>query len=312
MRDVTGETLIGTASRVEVTHGVLQRLADMCGADLLHVKGPAVSPELLEHRIVDGKRTVIPRGSTDADVLVRPDHLTQFESILAKHGWRKVASFNDGSAFGHAANYWHDLLGYVDVHRQFPGIDIAPSQAFQALWTRRQRIDIAHTLIHTPSVTDQRLILLLHAARSGTTNHPDKVRCWDNADNQERRAVRALARDLDAQVALAAAIGELDQFRGHRTYDLWRHFSTGDPSRLHEWRARVRAAPTRKDAVKVALNALALNRPHLRMDLGHDLSRVDVARGYWNRTLKASQEVYQVAREQARTQLRSRRRKGHR
>ncbi|MGK2310398.1 nucleotidyltransferase family protein [Cutibacterium sp. V947] len=311
MNGVT-EVTIGTASRIELTHGVLQRLADRCGADVLHVKGPAVSPELLGHRFVDGKDTVIPRGSTDADILVRPEHLAQFENTLANHGWHKVADFRDGSAFGHAANYWHEFLGYADVHRQFPGIDIAPSQAFQALWTRRQGIDIAHTPIHTPSVTDQRLILLLHAARSGNPNHPDKVRCWDDADDHDRRAVRTLARDLNAQVALAAVIGELDQFRGHRTYDLWRQFSTGDPSRLHEWRARIHAAPTRKDAVQVILRSLALNRPHLRMNLGHELTRADIARGYWDRTVKASQEVFQVARRQARKQLGSHRRKGRR
>ena len=124
--------------------------------------------------------------------------------------------------------------------------------------------------------------------------------------------MRTLARDLDAQVALAAAIGELEQYRGHRTYDLWRQFSTGDPSRLHEWRARVRAAPTRKEAVKVVLNSLALNRPHLRMDLGHDLTRADIVRGYWDRTVRASQEVFHVAREQVCKQLDSRRRKGRR
>ena len=312
MSDMTEETPIGTASRIELTHGVLQRLADRCGTDLLHVKGPTVSPDLLARRVVNGEEIVIPRHSTDADVLVRPEHLAQFESMLVNHGWRKVADFRNGSAFGHAANYWHELLGYVDVHRQFPGIDIAPSPAFQALWTRRQGIDIAHTPIHTPSVTDQRLILLLHAARSGNPNHPDKVRCWDDASDQERQTVRTLARDLDAQVALAAAIGELEQYRGHRTYDLWRQFSTGDLSRLHEWRARVRAAPTRKEAVKVVLNSLALNRPHLRMDLGHDPTTVDIARGYWNRTVKASQEVLQVVRKHVNKQLDPRHRRGHR
>ena len=306
------EGTLRTASRIELTHGVLQRLAARCGAAVLHIKGPTVSPELLEHCIVNDEDTVITRGSTDAAVLVRPEHLAQFETTLAHHGWHKVVDFHDGSAFGHAANYWHELLGYADIHRQFPGINIAPSPAFQALWTRRQGIDIAHTPIHTPSVTDQRLILLLHAARSGNPNHPDKVRCWDDASDQERQTVRSLARDLDAQVALAAAIGELEQYREHRTYDLWRQFSTGDPSRLHEWRARVRAAPTRKEAVKVVLNSLALNRPHLRMDLGHDLTRADIVRGYWDRTVRASQEILQVARKQLRKQLDPRHRRGHR
>ncbi|WP_154562118.1 nucleotidyltransferase family protein [Cutibacterium porci] len=306
------ETIIDTASRIELTHGVLQRLANLCGADLLHIKGPTVSPELLEHRVIAGKDTIIPRNSTDADVLVRPEHLSLFESMLTNHGWQKMADFRDGSAFGHAANYWHDLLGYVDVHRQFPGIGIAPSQAFQALWSRRQQVTIAHTIIHTPSVTDQRLILLLHAARSGGSNHPDTARCWDDVDDRERRTIRALARDLDADVALAAAIGELERYRNYRTYDLWRQFSTGDSSRLHEWRARVRAAPTRTAAIKVILSSLALNRSHLRMGLDHELTRADVVRGYLNRTVKASREVFNIARSHVRRRLDSQHRRKRR
>ena len=32
--------------RVALIHGVLQRIADECGARLLHIKGPAVAAEL--------------------------------------------------------------------------------------------------------------------------------------------------------------------------------------------------------------------------------------------------------------------------
>ena len=48
------------------------------------------------------------------------------------------------------------------------------------------------------------------------------------------------------------------------------------------------------------------------MDLGHDLTRADIARGYWNRTVKASQEVLQVVRKHVNKQLDPRHRRGHR
>lgn len=282
---------ISTRARVELTHAVLQRLAERCGADLLHIKGPAVAPELLACETVDGTTRVIPRHSTDADVLVRPEHLSAFERELHLHQWDKVANFRDGSAFGHAANYWHPLLGYADIHRKFPGIEIDASVAFETMWSRRLTVDIAHMQLSTPGIDDQRLVLLLHAARSGYPDHPDKTRCWDDADPATHDRVRSIAEEMDANVALAAAIGELENYRDHRTYDLWRQFSTADSSRLHEWRARVRAAPNRIEAVRVALSALALNRPHLRMDLGHDLTRADIARGYADRVARAAGEI---------------------
>ena len=48
------------------------------------------------------------------------------------------------------------------------------------------------------------------------------------------------------------------------------------------------------------------------MDLGHDLTCADIVRGYWDRTVRASQEILQVARKQLRKQLDPRHRRGHR
>lgn len=51
--------------RLELVHAYMQIVADACGADILHVKGAAIHPELSDGR----------RGSLDVDILVRPDHV---------------------------------------------------------------------------------------------------------------------------------------------------------------------------------------------------------------------------------------------
>ncbi|MCI1748716.1 MAG: nucleotidyltransferase family protein [Acidipropionibacterium sp.] len=283
---------ISTGDRVLLTHGILQRTADDAGVDILLIKGPALDPDLLQ-LTEDGQHT-IPRRSTDADVLVRPSHLERFQRALDTNDWRMTADFIAGSAFGHAANYWHEVLGYCDVHRRFPGIEINSERAFDILWADHQEVQLAHVTCNTPALTAQRLIILMHTARSGWPDHPDRVRAWDDASEADRDAVRALATRLDAKVALAAATGHLEDYRSDRNYDLWRQFSTGDTSRWHEWRARIRAADNPVEAFKVAIRSLRLNQAHLRMDLGHDLTRADVLRGYRDRTLRALQELAAV------------------
>ena len=51
--------------RLELVHAYMQIVADACGADILHVKGAAIHPELSDGR----------RGSLDVDILVRPAHV---------------------------------------------------------------------------------------------------------------------------------------------------------------------------------------------------------------------------------------------
>lgn len=52
-------------------------------------------------------------------------------------GWSTVTTFETGSAFEHAASLWHTALGWVDVHRIFPGITADPDAAFDELWRDR-------------------------------------------------------------------------------------------------------------------------------------------------------------------------------
>ncbi len=256
---------------VRFAHAAAQATAAAHGLDLLHVKGSA-----LDSRLATG------RGSgTDADVWVRPSQSEQFLHALRDEGWLVFTTFRSGSPFGHAATYRHTHFGYLDVHRLFPGITVDPELAFDAMWSRRDTIDIAEWECAVPDFIDQSLLLLLHAARGeGNLRADDDVaRAWTTATPEEQQLIRQRADELAAQVALAAAIGELDRHTGDRNYPLWRTYSRGG-TKLDQWRARVQAAPNRREAARMILRAPLVNLDHLAISLGHRPSRAEVLAAY--------------------------------
>ncbi|MFC7489210.1 MULTISPECIES: nucleotidyltransferase family protein [unclassified Knoellia] len=255
---------------IRFSHAALQALAEDHGVDLLHIKGPAVDESL-------GGGT---RRSIDADVLVRPAHVDTLLAAMHEHGWSTRYLFEDGSAFEHAATLGHPFLAPVDVHRSFPGIGGDAAAAFERLWADRHDTDIAGMPCPVPSVAAQRLILIVHATRGGRLDHPDIERSWTSATSAEREAVIRLADDLGAGVALAAGTGRLDEFVGQRGHELWRVLSTGEQSRARIWAARVRAAPTRRAALRVAVRLVVPNRHRMEARLGRRPTAREVATAY--------------------------------
>ena len=270
---------IDLQARVRLAHAAVQALAERHGIDLLHVKGPALDATLSRPD----------RLSSDADVLVRPAQVPAFTEHLREHGWRLVTDFASGSAFEHAANYHHDHWGYVDVHRVFPGIMLDPDEAFERLWSERGMTLIAHRPCPVPGLLDQALVLCLHAARSmgGVRAARDLEVAWHDGDDDRRRWIRERARELRAEVALAAALGELDQHPDDRTAALWRFYSQGG-SRIDEWVARIKAAPTRRARVDIAVRGLGVNREFAAMELGHEPSRRELVGIFFGRFGTAS------------------------
>lgn len=251
------------AARVHLAHAVVQKLADDRSIDLLHLKGPAVLPGLR----AEG------RQSSDVDVLVRPSHLERLVEALESIRFEQRTDFSTGSVFAHAANWWHDDWGWVDVHTHWPGVSIDAEAAFDVFARPGATRQIAHWDCPVPDRTAQRLILVLHSARSGGTTDLDHA--WLAADEQEQADVRALAAELEAEVALAAGIGELELHRDAPTYLLWRYFTEGG-SRLDEWRARLAAAPTVRAKAELLTAAMRVNQDHLRMELGRPPTREDL------------------------------------
>lgn len=266
------------AARVHLAHAVVQKLADDRHIDLLHLKGPAVLPGLRPEG----------RQSGDVDVLVRPDHLPRLVEALDLVGFEQRTHFATGSVFAHAANWWHDDWGWVDVHVSWPGVTIPAGAAFDVLARDRTTRLIAHRECPVPSRTAQRLILVLHEARSGGT--VDVEHAWVAATSSERDDVRALATELGAEVALAAGIGELELHRRDPTYRLWRYFTVGG-SRLDEWRARWAAARGVRAKSALLTEATRVNRDHLRMELGRPPTRREIRERQRLRLRRAVAEV---------------------
>ena len=143
----------------------------------------------------------------------------------------------------------------------------------------------------TPALIDQRLILLLHVARTSSgTSDPDYALVWATLDECAQADLRRRARELGAQVGLAAALGELDQYRQDPTHDLWMMFSTGEGGRLDEWKARFKAANGPLAKARIVGRALLVNTDHLTMRLGHEPTPAEVRQEYMERYRAALRE----------------------
>lgn len=285
--------------RLHLTHACVQAIARSCNADLLHIKGPAVHRSLLHVRQTptpegETKTTPWPRQSTDADIIVRPSHAQKMQDAFEEHGWNLITHFETGSVFEHAACWWHNDLGYADLHRSFPGIRLDPEEAFDRMWQKRQIIELAHAPCAVPCVSEQRLLLLLHAARGGGATHPDAQLLWASASEEAREECLALASQYHAEVALAAATGRLHEFQQDPTADLWGIFlSEEPPRRLDEWKARIKAADGWKTKLSLLFRAFSINKDHAKMRQGRPLTHKDIAAEYAHRFSRSSVEIFQ-------------------
>ena len=277
------EIPVPTQVRLSLAHAAVQTLADDHGLDVLHVKGLALDPSL----------RWAGRTSTDVDVLVRPAQVRPFLQLLKAHGWRVITSFESASAFEHSATLWHDQWEHLDLHRTFPGIDRDPGRAFDLLWRDHVDRTIGGVACPLPAIPAQGLLLLLHAARAAGDGRArrDVEHVWEHASEERRQAIRRLVTELQATVAFSVILGELDQHRDAPEYALWRVWSTGG-TRLDEWRARVRAAPTLGRKARVMGRSMLVNVDHLRLVRGRPVTRREVVVEFFARPMRGvSQEL---------------------
>ena len=275
------EVEIPLSVRLTLGRAAAQVVADSMDIGLLHIKGATVDPAI----------DPTPSVGTDVDVLIAPHEVSRYDAALRAHGWNVYSTFINGSPFGHAQTYLHDIWGYLDVHRHFPGIGMDAGRAFARLWEGRYSIEVAGTTCAVPSVDEQALLLILNAARSPA--HP-APRFWAEASTERRRAIADLAAEFDASVAFAAATGDLDRFRGHRDYHLWRIVSSGG-GRAEEWWARIRSARSAREALGVAARAPLVNTERLTHRLGRRPSPAEVAREFFRRPGRALAEAWNAA-----------------
>lgn len=275
---------LSAALRVPLSHAWMQHLAESSGLTALHIKGPALDESL---RAAPGAL----RQSSDVDLLVPPHQAQDWVERLRHNDWRLYTSFEAGFPFRHAATLWHDYLGYVDIHRWFPGVEREAESAFELLWSSRKMSLIAHHSCPVPNPDAQRLLLLLHYARTPESRVADYQRAWTQATSAQQAAVRELASQLKADVALAAALGELADHQDRASFELWHGFSSAQSSRSREWWARVKAEPGRIAKLRLAGRAFLVNRERLQLELGHRPTRTELVRAYGARYRKAYQEL---------------------
>lgn len=265
--------------RLRFGRAAVQVVADRVGASVLHIKGDAVDPSLRAAQM-----------GSDVDILVRPADVSRLDAAIRREGWRLYSSFAYGSPFAHAQTYLHDTWGYLDLHRSFPGIRIDPAKAFEVLGRDGGVIDEVGVHCPVPSVDAQAVLLLLNAARAGSRREYEVATIWGSASADDRDRFVKLADELGARVALAAATGDLEEFRGSRDYPLWKAISEGG-SRSAEWWGRVRAAPSFREALVVIARAPRVNVEQLRHDLGREPTRRDVFHEFWRRPRHAVTEL---------------------
>lgn len=256
---------------IRLSHATIQAIADLAGIEVLHVKGPIVDATLRAELFVDlgeddGDRPR-ERHSVDADLLVHPQRARALIAAMERHGWELAWDFDEGSLFAHAATLSHPHLPHVDIHRWFPGIEREPGAAFTILTEEARRIPVAGVPVAVPSDAAHRLILLLHAARSGAGGHTDVSQLWTAATSEQQAAVRQIAERLSAVVALAAAIGELDSMRSHRSHRLWQALQQPHPTHRAVLMGHLAAARPR-EVVPVLARFLMLNKRRMEREHG--------------------------------------------
>lgn len=268
--------------RLRFGRAAVQVVADAVGVDVLHIKGNAADPALRP----------IESSGTDVDILVRPAHVAALDGALRSHGWRLYSTFVYGSPFEHAQTYLHDSWGYLDLHRWFPGIRADPEVAFQRMWTDRRTVSFAGVGCEVPDIAAQAALLVLNSAR-GAGDDADLARSWTDAASDHRDQVQELVRDWQAQVAFAAATGELERWKGARDYRLWKVISEGGP-RTAEWWARIRSAPSWSQAMRIALRAPMVNVEHLTIELGRVPTRLEIVAAFLDRPRRMIVETSRV------------------
>lgn len=263
--------------RIQLSHAYFQHLADRLNIDILHVKGYAFAGEIYRPG----------RSSTDVDLLVRPEHLDRFVEGALGDGWKILTHFETGSIFKHAMTLYHGSWGLVDIHRYFPGLGDSNGSAFESLWNQRRTRNIAHYPCQLPSLIDSRIIVVVHGARSTATTNPDISYLQETLLPSDWEEMQARVPELQAEIAYAAALGHLEQFKEHPDYLLWKSISEDTPDYL-QWKARFAHAQGLHQKFKVALSILLVNKDHLAMELGHAPSKSEVREKFFSRFTQLS------------------------
>jgi hypothetical protein len=265
--------------RVTLARAAVQVIADDAGVDMLHIKG----------EVVDTRLRPEPTPGSDVDALVRPVHVPAMHAALLAHGWRVFSTFELGSPFGHAQTYVHDMWGFFDLHRSFPGVRRNTGEAFELMWGGRREHELSGVRGWVPSITMQATLLVLNDARDAGGQNESSL-TWIENPSLDADEIAALVTELRAHTAFAAALGTLESHRSAPDYALWRAVSQRG-TRTAEWWGRIRAAETPGDAARLATRALLVNVEQLQHDLGRSPTKWEIAQALISRQAHAVREI---------------------
>ncbi|MCT2006779.1 nucleotidyltransferase family protein [Micrococcus lylae] len=272
--------MIPLRARVHLAHAAVARLLGDVGIRALHIKGYAALPGSYRPD----------RGSTDVDLLVHPDDASRAVALLSESGWPVATDFSQGSIFGHAATLRHGQLGYVDVHRWFPGIGLDPAIAFEELWSTRAERCLAGHRIPVPDRPHQRLLILLHAARDTVRRRSDVLHIRTSSERGEWEHLCTLAIAFRAQAAWEAATHEPLPGADPDETALFQAMAAGH-SGLQLFGARWRATHGVRSRVRLVLTTVRVNRARLSMDLGRPATTTDALRWQGDRVAQVGRWV---------------------
>lgn len=280
MSDLTDSVsaIVPPVVRRHLGRAAVQTIANRAQVRLIHIKGDTIAT------------TIHPNASpgSDVDVMVHPDGVSTLDASLHASGWRVYSTFAEGSPFGHAQTYLHEIWGYLDVHRCFPGIGLDSEPAFERLWAMRHAITVAGVTCQVPCTTAQAVILILNSVRA---RRPIAITStWNDAPAELRVEMEAEVDALNARLAFDAAFGRLEDHRNAREYRLWKAVIEGG-GRVDEWLGRLHAAPTLRARIGVVLRAPLVNRSHLEHRIGRRPTRFDVFREFFDRPLRGLREL---------------------
>lgn len=171
-------TSLPTAAAVELAHAVVQRVCAGIDVQPLFFKGPSAFLQGLRRESL----------SSDVDVLVAPRHVAPLVSVLGTQGWVPRPAGASGIALRHATTLYHPQWPVdIDIHGHIPGIGASPDAAFDALWSARDQVELAHWGVAVPSRVDHALILVLNALRSpwDSRSEPTLLSVAGTLSNQE-------------------------------------------------------------------------------------------------------------------------------
>jgi hypothetical protein len=191
--------------RIDSATAEIARSLAGAGVDSLVLKGPAIASWLYSE--------AEPRYYLDSDLLVRPAHLAQAESVFKRLGFAK--RFDDSRMPDwwreHASEWRRGADGVlVDVHRTLPGVGIGDEQAWGLLSAQTCSITVAGESVPTLALPARTLHIALHAGHHGVAwakPLADLERAIHSVEEVIWRDAAVLADRLEATQSFAVGLG---------------------------------------------------------------------------------------------------------